>query len=127
MALLDGEEVRPQAPSRIGDVPPAVPVNMAPKRDKSWLEMAWLSLPPEVRKQWTSLAQFSSDMSTGASIRDAVDEYKEMNRAAWQGEGWKAAGHGAGLLTAMAGTVLGKPTVKAIKEGTKEAAKVIGL
>ena len=73
------------------------------------LAIAWRMLPPEARASYASIpsaiAKGIEELSTGAAIRDAVDAYADMNRAAWSGRGWDAARSGLEMLTAAAGVI----------------------
>ncbi len=85
------------------------------------LEFAWRMLPPEARKSYASIpnaiAEGINELSTGAAIRDAVNAYTDMNRAAWSGRGWDAARSGLGMLTAAAGVI---PMNRAITQAGKK-------
>lgn len=80
-------------------------------------EYAWGSLPPEARRSYRSLAEAMAELSPGAAIRDTLDASGRMAKAAWNGDGWGAAGAGAGMLTAAAGLV---PGGRAIGKGARE-------
>lgn len=73
------------------------------------LAIAWRMLPPEARASYASIpsaiAKGIEELSTGAAIRDAVDAYADMNRAAWSGRGGDAARSGLEMLTAAAGVI----------------------
>jgi len=88
---------------------------------KSWLDRVWYSLPPEARRAYMSGVGALGELSPGAAIRDTLQESGEGVGALLQGRGWDAAGHGAGLLTAMAGVV---PINRAISKTTKAAPAV---
>ncbi|MPZ33462.1 MAG: hypothetical protein GEV13_21135 [Rhodospirillales bacterium] len=73
------------------------------------LAIAWRMLPPEARASYASIPSAITkgieELSTGAAVRDAVNAYTDMNRAAWSGRGWDAARSGLQMLTAAAGVV----------------------
>ncbi len=65
----------------------------------------------------SAIAEGITELSTGAAIRDAVNAYADMNRAAWSGRGWDAARSGLGMLTAAAGVF--PPARAATRTGEK--------
>lgn len=85
------------------------------------LAIAWRMLPPEARASYASvpsaIAKGIEELSTGAAIRDAVNAYADMNRAAWSGRGWDAARSGAEMLTAALGVI---PMNRAIAQTGKK-------
>lgn len=76
-------------------------------RETNPLALAWGALPSNVRAAYASAPNALAELSPGAAIRDTVAASGDLARNVLAGNGWGAAGAGAGMLTAMAGLVPG--------------------
>lgn len=95
----------------------------------SWdpLTYLWRSLPANVREAYKSGVQSLAELSPGAAIRDALTEGGEATKGLLQGRWQDAAGHGAGLLTAMAGVIPGDRLIgKTAQEIAQPLARAAG-